>query len=777
MSKREHSGPVTGLRLSIRGSVQGVGFRPWLWRSAHRLGLRGRVRNVPGGVAAELFGSPEALAELRGRLDDPPLPGARVESVEARPLDGAAPPRLEIVDSGGAAAPGAGLGVAADLPTCVACLDDVADPASRRHRYPFTACAACGPRYTMARDLPWDRARTAMADFALCAACAREYADPDDRRFHAEATACPACGPSLRARPARGEGPVAGEQALAGAVASLRAGGVVAVQGIGGFHLACDARDAAAVARLRERKRRARKPLAVMVATLADAEKLAWIDVEARARLACEARPIVLLPEREGSGLAPGVAPDVPLVGLLLPYTPLHALLLADFGGPLVMTSANRSGEPIAHRPEADADALAALADRVLAHDREIVAPCDDSVVLPALGAPIVLRRSRGFVPRPVRLARPVRRTVLACGGQWSNTICLARGDRAWPGPHVGDLDSPEAATRFAETVAHWLSLTGAEPELVAHDLHPGYETTRFALGYDGARSVGVQHHHAHLAAVLGEHGVAGPALGLLWDGTGWGGDGSAWGGELLLGDASAFRRLATFRPIPLAGGERAIREPWRLALALLDDAFDGAAPTDALALFARVGDGAVEEVRKLLAAPGLCPPAHGVGRYFDAVGALLLVRPSVTFQGELAQALGFLGAGRDASSYPFALERGQEPWQIDLRPAVRRLVRDLLLAQREEGPDRSDIAARFHATLVAAGEAAVRAGLHEAGREVPVALGGGCFANPRLVEGLERRLAPARVLRPVELPPGDGGLALGQALVADAQVDPPTEG
>jgi hydrogenase maturation protein HypF len=349
----------------------------------------------------------------------------------------------------------------------------------------------------------------------------------------------------------------------------------------------------------------------------------------------------------------------------------------------------------------------------------------------------------------------------------------------------VGDLDSPEAVDRFAETVAHWLALTGAEPELVAHDLHPGYETTRFARAFAerraGARAVGVQHHHAHLAAVLGEHGVVGPALGLLWDGTGFGGDGSAWGGELLLGDASSFRRLATFRPIPLAGGERAIREPWRLALALLDDAFEGVAPSEALALFRGLDPGAADEVRKLLADPGLAPPAHGVGRYFDAVGALLFVRPSVTFQGELAQALGHLGAGREPAPYPFALERGAEPWQIDLRPAIRELVHDLLAVETGKAPrepDRSAIADRFHATMVAAGGAAVRAGLRETEREVPVVLGGGCFQNPRLVRGLERRLAPeVTVLRPVELPPGDGGLAFGQALAADAQADTREEG
>jgi hydrogenase maturation protein HypF len=765
------------LRLSLRGSVQGVGFRPFVWQVAHELGLRGSVRNIRGGVVVDAFGSPAALSSLRDALAAPPLPGARVDDTEARALALPGPAGFEIVASSSEATRDpAVLALAADLPTCEQCLDELADPSSRRHRYPFIACAHCGPRYAMARGLPYDRRRTAMADFPLCAACASEYQRPSDRRFHAEATSCPDCGPTLQCVSPSGDETLFGESALAEAVAFLRRGGVVGVRGLGGFHLACDASDDGAVKMLRERKQRDRKPLAVMVASLAEAEALAWLKPQERALLASEARPITLTRQRESAALASSVAPGSPLVGLLLAYTPLHTLLLEDFGGSLVMTSANRSGEPIAYRRGETAD-LDGLADVILSHDREITTPCDDSVAMAAPSGPIVLRRSRGYVPRPIRLRDPLRRGVLACGGHWNNTVCVARGEHAWLSAHIGDIDAPSSVERMEEAALRLLEQLGIEPEIVAHDLHPGYESTRFARAWPGAAPrIGVQHHHAHMAAVLAEHGADGPALGLIWDGTGYGGDGSAWGGELLHVEPGALgemRRLGTFRPLPLAGGERAIREPWRLALALLEDAFDGRAPASTLALFQRVDPRAREQVSSLLGSASLCPPSHGVGRYFDAVGALVLARPSASFQGELAIGLNVLCMRDDAPPYAFDLDRSQRPWQLDLRPAVRELVRDLHWGVAPEA-----IAERFHATLITAGAALVREAVDAAseldltpGAPAPiVALGGGCFQNPILLSGLELRLAgDFTVVRPRQLPPGDGGLALGQALIADA--------
>jgi hydrogenase maturation protein HypF len=767
------------MRLELRGSVQGMGFRPWVARLAGQLGLRGVVVNTAGGVAIDAFGPEATLAALRARLEAPPLAGAGVESIDVSVLDdryaasGLAASGFEIGASrlrGEDAGRDREVSVAPDLPTCAECLAELRDPLSRRYRYPFIACAHCGPRYTIVRDLPWDRQRTAMQDFPLCAACTEEYRDPRNRRFHAEATACPACGPALGCSLRQGSVALRGEAALEHAIGVLRSGGCVAVHGIGGFHLACDASSDAAVQRLRSRKRRPSKPLAVMVRTLVEAEKHALVDAAARALLLSEARPIVLLRRRDDSDLAPSLAPGSPMLGVMLAYTPLHALLLQDFGAPLVMTSANRSGEPIAYRADTVQLELAGLVDAVLVHDREIVAPCDDSVAVCAPSGAIWLRRSRGRVPRPLRLGRPLRHSVLACGGQWSNTVCVAREHRAWPSAHVGDIESPGSVARLEQTVERWLDWLGVVPEVVAHDLHPGYESTRFARAsaWPGAQVIGVQHHHAHMAAVLGEHDVAGPALGLVWDGTGAGLDGSAWGGELLLGDVRSVRRLATLRPVALAGGEQAIREPWRLALALLDDAFDGASPLAELALFDAIPEAHLARVAALLARDGLCVPAHGVGRYFDAVAALLLCRPLATYQGELAQALCFAAAGRPEPAYPFELDRTTTPWQLDLRPAVRALVGDLL-----SGGAPSQLADRFHQTLVAAGTAAVdeaRLLPEAAAAQDRVVLAGGCFQNPILVSGLERRLGEAcSVLRAVQLPPGDGGLAFGQALVADA--------
>jgi hydrogenase maturation protein HypF len=716
----------------------------------------------------DAFGPARALASLGRALREPPLVGALIESVVEADLEltGEAPSTFLIAQSESAPCDDRrAVALAPDLPTCRACLDELADPGARRHRYAFVACAHCGPRYTMVRKLPYDRDGTAMADFPLCPECAREYRTPEDRRFHAEATACPDCGPQLKLLTPSGGECARGDAALDEAIRALASGCVLAAQGVGGFHLACDASDATAISILRDRKRRPRKPLAVLVGSVLEAEKHALVTAEARVLLESAARPIVVLRRRVDSSLADAVAPGSPMVGLMLPYTALHSLLLDGFGAPLVMTSANFSGEPIAYCYEESREDLACVADAILVHDREILSPCDDSVVSPAPSGPIFLRRSRGYVPRPIRLERPLRHTILACGGEWGNTICMVHGERAWVSAHVGDMESAASVERLERTVEQWQEWLGVEPEVVAHDLHPGYESTRFARSLPVERTIAVQHHHAHMISVLAEHQMRGPALGLIWDGTGHGNDGCAWGGELLMGDAAECHRLATFRPLPLAGGERAIREPWRLALALLDDAFDGAPPLHALDLFRGLSEQRVDRVRALISAPAFAPLAHGVGRYLDAFGALLLSRPTATFQGELAQAVNFLASGRDEAAYPFDLDRSAEPWTIDLRASAREMTVDLL-----SGLAPSKIADRIHATLIAAGEAAIREALRGLGDTPPVVLGGGCFQNPLLVDGLERRLGgDLQVLRAIELPPGDGGLSLGQAIVADA--------
>jgi hydrogenase maturation protein HypF len=744
----------TGRRIAVTGTVQGVGFRPWVYRLARTLGVAGRVRNDAAGVVIEAFADGAVLDAFVARLGAE-APG-RVREVAWQPLAEVAPGGFAIDAS--AAAGAVALSIPPDLTTCAACLAEVADPADRHYQYPFTSCTYCGPRFTIALDLPYDRPLTTMAGFPLCPACAGEYHDPDDRRFHAQPIACPVCGPTLALEP---PGPGA---PLADAAALLRGGAIVAVKGLGGFHLACRADDPVAVATLRARKHRDVKPFAVMVADLAAAQRLAVLDADDLAVLAGPERPITLVPRRPDAGLADGVAPDTPLVGLLLPYTPLHHLLVAAVGAPLVLTSGNVSDEPIAQTDHDARTRLAPLADALLLHDRPIATRCDDSVAQVVAGGPMILRRSRGYVPRPIVLARPIARPVLAVGAHLKNTFCLAHGDLAYLGPHVGDLDNPRALEFCAEAIERMERLVRVRPEVVAHDLHPDYLSTRLALARTDVTHVAVQHHHAHVAAVMAEHGLAGPVLGLAWDGTGLGDDGTAWGGELLVGDAAACARIATLRPIALAGGDRAVRQVWRIALALLDDAFDGAPPP---LMVERLAGGASADVRVLrqLIAGGLnAPRVHGVGRLFDGVGALVLGRAQAQHEGQVALAWNHAIAAGDHGAYPLPVDRRAALWQLDHRPLVRAVVDDLVA-----GVAAGVIAARFHRALIVGAAALVRAAVAERGVH-PVVLAGGCFQNRALTEGLVRELAELTVYLPRAVPAGDGGLALGQVLVAAAR-------
>ncbi|HXY39050.1 MAG TPA: carbamoyltransferase HypF, partial [Vicinamibacteria bacterium] len=690
-----------------------------------------------------------------------PPPAAEVREVRSEAIPAEATRTFEIVSSADA---GSRLvSIPADLATCPECLDETRDPEDRRFRYPFTNCTHCGPRYTIARDVPYDRPATTMAGFAMCAACRREYEDPADRRFHAQPIACPACGPRLRLL---GNGGVAVEakEPIAAAAAVLLSGQVVAVKGIGGYHLACDATSAEAVRRLRSRKRRDEKPFAVMVRDLAQARRLADIAAEEERLLSSVERPIVLVSRHEEAALAPEVAPGNPLVGLMLAYTPLHHLLLDAVGRPLVMTSGNLSEEPMAAKDEEAVTRLSGIADLFLSHDREIENRCDDSVARVIAGVPTVLRRSRGYVPRAIALARPVRHPVLACGAHLKNTFCLAAGDSAWLGPHIGDLDNLEAVRDFEEQVERLQRFLGVRPEILAHDLHPDYASTAYARRRPEPAKLAVQHHHAHVASALGEHGLSGPVLGLAWDGTGLGTDGRSWGGELLLVDGPRFDRLATLRPLPLAGGDQAIREVWRLALAALEDAFPGEAPLDRLALFDSVPDRDIAVVRQMLAKAVRSPLAHGAGRWFDALGALGLRRRQASYEGQAAVEWNLVAQAGEAEAYPFELASRDGVTEVDLRPMVRAAVQDLVA-----GAAAGVVSARFHETMAEAAAAMVRRASPGHGR-LPLVLTGGCFQNARLVELVLQRLAGERtVLRHRRVPPGDGGIALGQALVADA--------
>ena len=749
-----------GRRIEVRGIVQGVGFRPWVYRLAREEGIGGRVSNGTEGVTIEAFGLDAALDAFLDRLRSSPPPASRIRELEWTPIPTEPAKDFVIVESRGEGK--RRVSIPADLATCPDCLRELFDPTDRRYRYPFTNCTNCGPRFTIARGVPYDRPATTMASFRMCADCQREYDSPLDRRFHAQPNACPACGPRLIALDADGRRLDADPIRTAAEV--LRAGGIVALKGIGGFHLACDATSPAAVALLRRRKRRDEKPFAVMVGDLEAADGIAVLTELDRELLASIERPIVLVPRRGGSRLAPGIAPRNPLVGLLLPYSPLHHLLLAEAGRPLVMTSGNLSEEPIAYRDDDALERLAGIADLFLVHDREIESRCDDSVARVIAGRSVVFRRSRGYVPRGVPVRRPFERPVLACGGHLKNTFCIGLGDTAWLGPHIGDLDGIETVSAFEEAIERALRFLEVRPEIVAHDLHPLYASTRYALERPESVKVAVQHHHAHVASAMAEHGLEGPVLGVAFDGTGYGTDGTAWGGELLLASADRFERVGTLRPIALPGADQAIREVWRVAASLLCDAFDDDPPFDAFPVFSEVPARRLELVRQMVLRGIQAPLSRGVGRYFDALGSLFLSRPVSRFEGQVALEWNFAADARERGAYPFELAVEEGVRTLDLRNLVRAATADFL-----GGAEPSEISGRFHNTLAGATAAMVRAAAETAGA-LPVVLTGGCFQNALLTERVLAALTPEfSVYRHGEVPPGDGGLALGQAVVAAA--------
>lgn len=959
--------PRRRIRIRVEGIVQGVGLRPYLYRLARQLGLAGQVWNDSRGVRVEVEGAPAGVAEFLARLEPEAPPLARVERVSSEELAPLGESGFAILESEageevagvGEATPGAAsdalvptlpAGAAAalvppDVATCAACLGELFDPADRRYRYPFINCTDCGPRYTIIRELPYDRPLTTMTGFTICARCRAEYEDPADRRFHAQPNACPECGPGVWivegvGEVARGEtrGETRGEigasadvgagtpDPIRATAAALRAGAIVAIKGLGGFHLACLARVGAAVRMLRERKRRPAKPFALMVPDLAAARRLVRLDPAEEALLCSRERPIVLarwrMPSAEVvgdvvsgeasgvtadlvSGATPGdaanimseVAPEVPSevevpeispgavheiapdvapgqreLGVMLPYTPLHHLLLAELREPLVMTSGNRSDEPIAFRNDDALARLAGIADLFLLHDRPIQVPVDDSVarVITIAGERRVqlIRRARGYAPLPLRLPVTVARPVLACGGELKNTFCLARGERAWLSQHIGDLEDYETLRAFGDGVAHLEALSGTRPEVLAHDLHPEFRSTRYALeraargvGYEDGPGAGdprvetggksgtlrdppkasegefeepgraplealaIQHHHAHLAACLAEHGERGPALGVIFDGTGYGPDGTVWGGEFLVGDLVGYERVGHLYPVRLPGGEAAIREPWRMACAWLvavDRVRHRRGPEDhariiiphiPLPLATRIDPGRWAAVARL-ALTGLASPiTTSMGRLFDAVGALCGLGTRASYEGEVAIALEAALERGEMGCYELArggsgldsgwgegggtgvegragewvrcagsatggtgevreCEAGERvaavpgPLVLDPRPLIRSVVADL-----EGGTRVGVVAARFHnglvrATVSACEELAARYGVGT------VVLSGGVFQNRELLEGVAAELARAglRVLVPSSVPPGDGGISFGQAAIAAAR-------
>jgi hydrogenase maturation protein HypF len=719
------------------------------------------VRNDALGVTIEVFGPSAAVDRFANRLLHDPPPAAEIRETRSSPIAVEPVTTFAIVGSDDKTVPQ--ISIPADLATCDDCLADICGTTDRRVNYAFTTCANCGPRFTITDDIPYDRERTTMRAFPMCDACRAEYEQPTNRRFHAEATACPACGPRLTLFSSDGTSVTAADP-LDVVVEAIRSGAIVAIKGLGGIHLGCDATSAEAVARLRRRKRRDEKPFAVMVASPAEAERIVRLSVADRRLLTSVERPIVLATRRSPCEVAENVAPGIGLLGVMLPYTPLHHLLLSRAETPLVMTSGNVSDDPLAYRNDEALSRLGGIADLFLLHDRTIATPCDDSVAAVIAGAPVVLRRSRGYVPTPIRIEPAFEAPVLACGPLLKNTFCIGTGRTAYFGPHIGDLANEAAHRRYVHAIERMLRFLRVVPAIVAHDLHPDYISTHYARTRREPLKIGVQHHHAHVVSAMVEHGLTGPVIGVAYDGTGYGPDGTSWGGEVMIVDRASYDRIATLRAVRLPGGEQAIRQPWRVALALVDDAFDGKAPLDGIRLFTDVPRRNLDVVCRMMTAGLNVPPAHGAGRYFDAIASLALARPTSAYEGQLALQWNTLADDGETRCYRFAIDRGTSPWVIDLRAMVRDIVRELMA-----GVNAAAISARFHNTLAAATAGAVRLAARERGL-LPVVLTGGCFQNARLAESVLARLgSPFSVHLHRRVPPGDGGVALGQAVVAAA--------
>jgi hydrogenase maturation protein HypF len=798
--------PASGERIAraieVRGVVQGVGFRPFVWRLAAELGLDGRVINSAGQVEIEVAGSPAAVDAFVARLRSDAPPRARVEDVAARETQ--SPPAEGsgfTIEESEAAASTERL-FPPDIATCDDCLRELFDPADRRYRYPFTNCTNCGPRATIIDELPYDRARTSMREFPLCAPCEAEYRDPSNRRFHAEPVACPDCGPQLSYRRPGYAAPAAHrEAALAAALADLRAGRIVAVKGLGGYHLACDATDPAAVARLRDRKRRWAKPFAVMVRDLGAARRVARLTREEAALLTSPARPIVLVErrsgaagERRGAGatrqLADGVVNAEPeraaalnrRVGLFLPYTPLHHLLLEGLGRPIVLTSGNLADEPLATDDAEALERLAGIADSFLAHDREIRARYDDSVTRVVAGTESVIRRGRGYAPEPLDLPIAAPHTVLAVGAELKHTFTLARGSRAHVAPHIGDLEDLLTHRAFETNLAHLERLLDFEPEFVAHDLHPAYLSTQYAVRhFPENRRIAVQHHHAHVASAAAEAGLTGEFIGVAYDGLGMGDDGTFWGGEVLVATLASYRRAGRFGRAPMPGGALAVKKPYRMALGYLlaAEGFDpaeaepsstvsSAGLSEVARLFLdRLDPREVEVVRTQLARSLNSPVISSAGRLFDAAAALLGIRDVAEYEAQAAIELELLAGEWSVEPLQYALVRRDDLPVFDTRPTIRHL-----LEARASGEPVEHVAARFQETIAAVTRELV-AEVHASTGLRDVVLSGGVFQNQWLAETLVGRLTRDgfAVHTNHQVPANDGGISYGQAAVAAARL------
>jgi hydrogenase maturation protein HypF len=761
--------PVGAVRvrssIRVEGIVQGVGFRPFVHALANRLGLDGLVGNDARGVFIEVEGAEGSVGAFLDALATEAPPLAVIESVVAERVTPVGETGFAIVSSQAGGERQAL--ISPDTATCEDCRAEIHDPAARRYRYPFTNCTNCGPRFTIVKGVPYDRPLTTMAGFAMCPACAAEYHEPSDRRFHAQPVCCPACGPRLVLCDPDGHR-LPGDDAIAATAERLAAGDIVAIKGLGGYHLATRADQEGPVARLRDRKHREEKPFAVMVADLDAAAGICVVEACEAELLESPRRPIVLLRRRPGAPIAEPVAPSNRFLGVMLPYTPLHDLLAAELGVPFVLTSGNLSDEPIAYRDKDAFERLAGIADCFLVHDREIHIRTDDSVARTFRNRPLLVRRSRGFAPQPVPLPWRFPRPALAAGAELKSTFCVGKERHAFVSHHIGDLENYETLRSFTEGIEHFCRLFDIRPEVLAHDLHPEYLSTKhvhdLAEGdLAGVELTGVQHHHAHIASCLADNGEEGPVIGVAFDGLGYGTDGTIWGGEFLVADLAGFLRVGQLAPVAMPGGAAAIREPWRMAAAYLETAFEGQVP-ERLGVVARHRERWATIAG--LARSGLSSPlTSSAGRLFDAVAALVGVRDAVNYEGQAAIELEQRADPDEAGAYPVTIERGDRLCLVgaDLIRAV--------VADQESGVGVPIISARFHNGLArAVVETCIL--LREQHALSTVALSGGVFQNLLLLEktvaGLEQH--QFRVLVHERVPPNDGGISLGQIAVAGAR-------
>jgi hydrogenase maturation protein HypF len=757
--------------LLVRGVVQGVGFRPFVYRLALEEGLAGSIGNDTDGVTIEVEGPADRVEAFQARLRAEAPPLARIDSVVAREAAATGEAGFRIVAS--EVLGRVSTGIPADAATCPDCLRELLDPADRRYRYPFLNCTNCGPRFTITRQIPYDRPQTSMAQFKMCPACQAEYDDPLNRRFHAQPNACWKCGPRVWLAGADGA-EIAVDDPVAACIDRLVAGEIIAIKGIGGFHLSVDATNETAVMRLRERKRRYGKPLAVMVRDVEAAREICALTEAEEALLMTVARPIVLARRREGCGIADAVAPGIPWLGVYLPYAPLQHLLFTDPRvRALVMTSANLSEEPIAIDNDEARTRLGAIADAFLMHDREILQRCDDSVMAVVDGAPQLIRRARGFVPLGVELPLDSP-PLLAVGGHLKNVFALAQGRRVYQSQHLGDLENLTGLEFFKESLDHLMRTFEIEPEMVVHDLHPGYLSTAWAKEWARERGLGliaVQHHHAHVAGCMAEHSLDGPVIGLSLDGTGYGTDGRIWGGEVLICCMESFERFAHLEYVPMPGGEAAIREPWRMALGHLNAAGCDAESSEMLTLV-----GATEKearvLRRMMERGVNAPLTSSLGRLYDAAAAVVLGQREVDYEAQAAIKLEGLAVDEaDEPGYDLEMLGGdwaaREPVRISAAPLWREIIEDL-----RSGVSKARIAGRFHAA-VATGFVSAAVLARAATGLKQVALTGGCMHNRRLARLLRVGLEAEefQVFQHVHVSPGDGGLSYGQVAVAAAML------